>query len=459
MTLPRAIMPIVSAFAYLFDRRVFAHVETLLVGAILTPGRRTVAAVLRTMGLSQERHFQNFHRVLSRDAWSARKAAGIVLRMIVDAFAPEGPLVIDVDETLERRRGAKIAKKSLWHDPVRSSRSISVFSEGLRWLVMAASVYVPLAGRVWALPFFSVLMSGPKHDEKTGRHHKSLHIWVIQMLAQVQRWLPGRKIVLVGDGSYAVIELLHWCREHLVSLVTRLRWDAALYEAPPERKAGQRGRPAQVGARLPKLSQVRDDPKTVWSELVIPDWYGGKPRAMEYVTGVGLWKSNGSPAVPIRWVIVRDPAPGIRCDPVALVCTDQEATVEQIVGWFVHRWQIENTFRECRAHLGIETQRQWSDAAIERTTPALLGLFSLVSVMAHRLQEAGKDDVCLKQETAWYTKERPTFSDALTFVRKEIWQARIDPQTIFRMSPNESDTRKIAEETIRMLANALARAA
>ena len=456
-TLPGVIVPALEAFACLFSKRVFRRARLLLVGAILTPGARTVAAVLRTMGLSQERHFQNYHRVLSRDVWSSRRAAAVLLRLIVFAFAPSGPVVLNVDETLERRRGAKIAKKSLWHDPVRSSRSISVFSEGLRWLVMAVSVRVPWAQRVWALPFFTILMHSPDRDDAQNRHHKSLAILVLQMLAQVRRWLPGRDLVVVGDGSYAVVDLLGWCKKRGITMVTRLRWDACLYTPPPARPPGKRGRPAQVGMRLPKLREVLHDGKTAWNEVEIADWYGGKARRMECCTATALWKTSGSRPVSVRWVIVRDPAPGARCDPVALVCTDENAACEQIIGWFVHRWQIENSFRECRAHLGVETQRQWSGPAIERTTPALFGLFSLVTLMAHHLQVS--DGIPIFQSAAWYDKKQATFSDALAFVRQHLWHERLSEEIISGGSDCTIDIQKIQTEALRLLAQALERAA
>ena len=462
-TLPGAIVPTLASFACLFSKRVFERAQLLVVGAILTPGARTVAAILRTMGLAHERHFQNYHRVLSRDVWSARKAAGILLKLIVAALlAADAPVVIDVDETLERRRGARIAKKSIWHDPVRSSRSISVLSEGLRWVVMAVSVRVPWAERVWALPFFTVLTQSAAYDESVGRHHKVVHVLVEQMLAQLRRWLPNRRIVLVGDGAYCVADLLAWCAKRGICLVTRLRWDAALYAPPPARAAHQKGRPRLVGERLPKLRQVLDDSSTAWTQAEIADWYGGSGRVVEYCTGAALWKSAGKPPVAIRWVIVRDPAPGAKSDPVVLVCTDADetraaASPQQIIGWFAHRWQIESTFRECRAHLGVETQRQWSDDAIERTTPVLLGLFSLVTLMAHHLQSScGR--LPMQQEAAWYDKKQPTFSDALAFVRQHLWQAKLSPEDIFDRSLSDYDLKQIRAETVRVLSQALARA-
>ena len=123
------------------------------------------------------------------------------------------------------------------------------------------------------------------------------------------------------------------------------------------------------------------------------------------------------PVVPIRWVLIRDPEN--RFQPQALLCTDVSQAPAQIVSWFVRRWCVEVTFQETRAHLGVETQRQWSDRAIARSTPCLLALFSIVTLLATRLRACQRRRVAA---AAWYPKPRPTFSDALAAVRCVIWR-------------------------------------
>jgi hypothetical protein len=238
------------------------------------------------------------------------------------------------------------------------------------------------------------------------------------MLLQVRRWLPNRKLVVVADSTYAVIDLLWRWRQmaNPVYVVTRLRLDAALYKPAPPRQPGQRGRPRLKGERLPKLKQVLDDPKTEWRETTIADWYGHGQRVMELTSSTAVWYHCGKPPLPIRWVLIRDPKGAFESQ--ALLCTDLSATPLQIVQWFVLRWRVEVTFQEARAHLGVETQRQWSDMAIARTTPALLGLFSLVTLLAH--QRARHDQLPVR-EVAWYAKQWPTFSDALAAVRYQLW--------------------------------------
>jgi hypothetical protein len=209
-----------------------------------------------------------------------------------------------------------------------------------------------------------------------------------------------------------VIELIAAVRRH-VCFVTRLRLDANLFEPPPARRPG-RGRPPKRGRKLPKLTQSLTDPATVWSTIVMPEWYGGKRCRLDVSSGTAIWYHSGLPPLPIRWVLVRDPA-GIR-KPQAFLCTDLKARPADILGWYVHRWSMETTFQETREHLGVETQRQWSDLAIARTTPALLGLFSLTTLWAAEAKAA-----LHPRMTAWYVKDHTTFSDAIATVRRVLW--------------------------------------
>jgi DDE superfamily endonuclease len=224
--------------------------------------------------------------------------------------------------------------------------------------------------------------------------------------------------VAVAERTYASLKLLSRCRSlsKPVTFITRLRLDAALYEPAPPRRPGQIGRPRIKGERLPNLSAVAEDPKTVWEPTEIANWYGSEQRTVEIASQTAVWYSTGLFAVPVRWVLMRDPEG--RFKPQALLCTDLDADPEQIVRWFVMRWQLEVTFKEARRHLGFETQRQWTELAIRRTTPALLGLFSLVTLFAHgqMVRAAG----ALRRQAAWYHKRDPTFADALALVRKEL---------------------------------------
>jgi hypothetical protein len=187
-TLPAMMLHLLNPFVPLFSRRLWPHVQVLLAGAILAPGKRTVSAALRVMGLGQTEHFQRYHRVLNRAAWSGRETSHVLLGVLVKTFMPSGPLVIGVDETLERRWGKKIAAKGVYRDPVRSTHERFVKSSGLRWVCLMLLVPVPWAGRVWALPFLSVLAPSERYAKERGKHHKKITDWARQMLLLVRRW-------------------------------------------------------------------------------------------------------------------------------------------------------------------------------------------------------------------------------------------------------------------------------
>jgi hypothetical protein len=360
-------------------------------------------------------------------------------------LVPSGPVFLGLDDTIERRRGAQIKARGIYRDPVRSSASHFVKTGGLRWLSLMLLAPLPWAKRVWALPFLTALCPSERYYEKRVRGQKKMTDWARQMLYQAQRWLPGRQLVVLADASFAAIELLAALAQHSIGLITRFRLDAALYTPAPEREAGQKGRPRKKGARLPSLQQVLDSPNTLWKKLRVPDWYGQGPKTLEIVSGRAVWYHGGQPPLPIRWVLIRDPKGSFK--PQALLCTETTVPAEQIVTWFGMRWQVEVTFHEVRTHLGVETQRQWSDLAIARTTPILLGLFSLVTLLAHT--HACRNPLPVRQ-AAWYVKPLPTFSDALAIVRQTFWQ-----HWYFQPSHFQGNVRKIPVKALECLRNAV----
>jgi hypothetical protein len=450
LTLPTRIIHVLRHFEAVLSERVWEWAKVLLIGAILAPRERTVAAILRVMGCSDEKQFQNYHRVLNRAKWSSRELSRVLLGVLVRLFFPGNePVIIGIDETIERRRGRKIAARGVYRDPVRSSKEFFVKTNGLRWIGMMLLTPIPWAQRVWALPFLTVLAPSERYHEERNMRHKTITDWAWQMILQVARWMPGRKLVIVADGTYAVLDfLLKVSRLPGVSAITRLRLDACLYDPAPVRQAGKRGRQALKGQAQPKLAERLTDPTTPWKTQTV-SWYGGTTREMEIASGTALWYQSPVPPVAIRWVLIRDPKG--QYEPLALLCTDQQAEAVQIVSWFVLRWTVEVTFHEVRDHLGVETQRQWSDLAILRTTPALLGLFSLVTIFAQHLLDGQAFPV---RQAAWYSKTLPTFSDTLAFVRQHLW-----PSTFFSVSSREGDTVQIPRALYDRLVDTLAFAA
>ena len=402
---PDAIVAVLVPFAKLFTNPTWRKAQVLVVGAILAPGQRTVTVALRVMGRSDHRDYARYHEVLNRAVWSPRQAARILLMLLLQHLDHgDDPLVFGIDETLERRRGPRINTRGIYRDAVRSSRHQLVKASGLRWISLMWLGHVPWAGR-----------------------HKKLTDWARQMILQLRRWLPQRPLVLVGDNGYAVLDLLHRCQSlrEPVTLIARLRMDAALYAPAPARQPGQNGRPPLKGARRPSLKTLLDQPQTTWASAAVA-WYDGATRTVELTSQTAVWYRSGKPPVPIRWVLIRDPQGSFATQ--ALLCTDPAEDPTRILQWFVLRWQLEVTpypvrgrlFQEVRTHLGVETQRQWSDLAIARTTPVLLGLFSWTTLAAHALQNRRP---MTQRTAAWYDKPSPTFVDAIALVRRRLWLA------------------------------------
>ncbi len=292
------LMSMMIAFAPLFSQRVWPQALTLVMRALLAPGKRTVSQLLRVMGLADKPQFQRYHRVLNRAVWSSRQASRILLSILVTTFAADGVMVMGLDDTIERRWGKRIAARGIYRDPVRSSQAHFVKTSGLRWLSLMLVVPIPWAQRVWALPFLTVLAPSERYHQTPGRRHKALTDWARQMLVQVRRWLGNRP-----------------------------------------RDAHTIGRPRKVGQRLPTLTTRLADSTPHWQSLTLEGWYGQQTYTLEWVSQTAVWYHTGLPPVPIRWVLGRDPLGQL--EPQAFLCTDLEATPAQILLWCWQRWQVE----------------------------------------------------------------------------------------------------------------------
>lgn len=446
MDLPPEIVALLAAFAPLFSDRSWAKAQLLAVGALLATGSRTACSALRVMGLSHERHFTNYHRVLNRDAWSCLAAGQVMLALIVAVIPRDWPIVLAADDTIERRKGRRIKAKGCYRDPVRSSRKHVVTCFGLKWVALMVLVPVPWSQRVWALPLLTAL-SWPEGSGRRASHKTSID-WTRQMVVQVRRWLPERGLILVLDGGFAAVELAHACQRHRVVMICRLRLDAALYHPPGPQPPSKRGPKPKKGSRQRRLTEWACRRDTPWESVEV-SWYGGQCRLIQVFCRTGLWHRRGQDPVAIRYLLARDPE-GRQPD-AAYFCTDEQFGPEQILGYVVQRWSVEVAFEEARAHLGLETQRQWSDLAIARTTPVLLGLFSVVTLVALRCHEAG---LLSAEQTAWYVKPEPTFSDCLRLVRGRIWQARISGTSM-----DEADVIRLPRNFVEAMVQSLATAA
>jgi hypothetical protein len=406
-----------------------------------------VSSVLRVMGLASIRNFSKYHRVLNRAQWDGLMIAKIMLGLLIKLLPESWPILIAVDETLERRRGKKIKAKGLYQDAVQSTQSNVVTSYGLKWEAMMLIVPLPWCKRPWALPFLTVLAPSKRSNEAAGRRHKTSLDWTKQMVCLVRRWLK-RQWILVGDGAYACMGLALTCVRLKVALISRLRLDAQLYKFPVYEKKKLGRKP--IKSKRIQLKELLNDPKQAWQTDSV-DWYGGETRQVEYLTFICLWYHAGCLPVTLRIVLVKTPRGKNEAE--TFFSTNTALTPTQIIRYFVLRWNIEVTFEETRAHLGIETQRQWSDKAIARTTPLLMGLFSFITLVAFSMHQT---KALVSIETAsWYDKNGElTFSDIMANVRRSIWSNKY-----FSKSINHPDLEKYSEETVNTLIYQLSLAA
>jgi hypothetical protein len=281
----------VFEFELLVSARVWQWAKILLIGAILAPGKRTVTAALRVMGLSHERQFQNSHRVLTRAVWSPRARARVLRRLLLEACVPaDAPVVLGRDDHSERRRGAKISATGIDRAPVRSSKAFFVTTSGLRWLCLMLLAPIPWAERVWALPLLTVLAPAERSHQQRGQRHTQRTEWARQLIRHVRAGLPERWLVVVADRSYAALERVAACQQWPppVSVVPRLRLDAALYHPAPAPQPWQVGRPRKKGERQPIRAARLRDPTTIWPDPIVR-WYGGSTRRVQRATTTAGW--------------------------------------------------------------------------------------------------------------------------------------------------------------------------
>jgi hypothetical protein len=438
---------VLNSFSHLFTFPTWVHVQVLVIGAILCQGARRVSSILRVMGLSQEKRFEKYHRVLNRAKWNGLVGAKVLLGLLVKLLPASLPILIVVDDTIERRGGKKIKAKGCYRDACRSTEKLIIKCFGLKWVCLMLIVPLPWCKRSWALPFMTLLAPSKKANKAAGKEHKTSIDWTMIAIRVISRCLK-RTFILIGDGGFACIKLGHACFKNNATLVSRLRLDAALYDAAPNPMKGKRGRPREKGKRFTSLKQLAQDITQPWRDAIVT-WYGGETKQVRILSGTNLWYSPGEKPLLIRWVLVFDPD---KNQAEAFFSTDTKLEPEQIINYFVLRWNIEVTFFETRAHLGIETQRQWSDKAIARSTPMLMSLFSLICLFAIEML---KHQALPILSSAWYDKKgEATFADILAFVRRDIWAFKN-----FNDSRFEGEYVKIKQDDWDTLLNQLVQAA
>ena len=419
--LPTSILSVLSIFVPLFSQPSYCTLLLLFQGHILCKGRRTVTELLKQIGLRNVKNYSKYHNFFRKAKWSTLKGAQILLLKLV-SLVP-GEIIISIDSTVERRKGPKIKSLGIQRDAVRSTKIKKVLVPGLNWLTCAIHIKFPWCNQAWALPFLTILMppEKPLSNSKNkkdllskSKKHKTMNEWACLVVKLLRRWLPLKHITIVADNAFATYILANTCIDNKMHLVSRMRLDARIFEFPAEQK--NKGRKRLVGKRMPTFNQMLADKSQLWSNCEV-SWYGGGNKKIEILTGSCLWYGYGIRPVPIRWVLIRDPES--KFQPVVLFKTDIHSKVKELVETFIGRWQLEVTFEEVRRHLGMETQRQWSDNAIDRITPCILASYSIVNLTALEIQKENNENIPL-QTSSWYKKKHITFSDVLAYVRSHI---------------------------------------
>lgn len=418
MILPAEAAPLLLALAPAFTAPTFDRFATLLAAAVLTPGRRTVANLLRTLGGLAPGHRTSYQRVLSSASWSGLCLGLLLTRFLLHHLPASGPVVLVGDDTVDGHKGKKVHGKARHRDPVRSTKSYTAWRYGHRWVVLAVLVRFPFAQRPWALPVLIDLYRSAEDDRRRRRPHRTPAQLMCRLLRLVLLRSPGRAFVFVGDSTYGTHEVARFCHRHRarLTLVSKLHPDANLF-APPPPYAGT-GRPRVKGAPLPKPRQAAAAGQP--SRLTV-GWYGGGTRRVEVAQGAGGWYKSGRGLVPVRWVFVRDRT-GTHRDEY-FYSTDPSLTPAAVIGYYTGRWNIETTFQELRSHLGLETTRGWCAETVLRAAPCLFGLYTAVALLYQALPGPKRSGA-----VTWPGKAGVTFSDALSSVRRWLWSEGVFPQ-------------------------------
>jgi DDE superfamily endonuclease len=434
MILPPEAGPLLAALLPAFTAPTGRRFATLLVAAVLTPGRRTVANLLRTVGALAGGHRTAYQRVLSRAPWSGLDLGAALAAFLLRRLLPDGPVVLVGDDTVDGHPGRTVYGKARHRDPVRSSHAYTAWRYGHKWVVLAVLVRFPFAARRWALPVLVDLYRDAALNRAEGRPHRTPARLMCRLLRLLLIRVPGRRFIFVGDSGFGTHEVARFCARHRarLTLVSKLHPDANLFDPPPRRRPRGRGRPPVKGRRRPKPREAAAAAKRL-ARLTV-DWYGGGTRAVGVVTQAAHWYKDGRGLVPLRWVFVRDQTDTHRDE--YLYATDPALSPAAIVGLYCGRWNLETTFQELRAHLGLGTTRGRCQRTVLRAAPALFGLYAVVAALYAMLppdQRAGA--------VRWPGKAGATFSDALAAVRRWLWAEAILPQAdpsraIEKLPPN-----------------------
>jgi hypothetical protein len=422
-----------------FSTPTYKRFLVLLLGTLLTTGRRTITNILRTVRHQAPGPASSYHRVFSRRRWSTWVMARAVIRFLLDHVVQPGPVLLAGDDTVTEHPGPHVFGKGRHRDGVRSSHSYTAYRWGHKWVVLSMLVKLPFATRPWALPVLVALYRPPEWDRMHGKRHKTPAHLARLLLARLVRWFPARQCIFVGDSGYGTSETARFCskyRQHL-TLVSKFYGDAALYEPPPPRTRRMMGRPRVKGQKLASPQEVVAT--TVNRTRLTVAWYGGSTRDIEVVTSTGHWYRIGEDLVEVRWVYVHDGTGTHRDEYFFTTALTMEP--QQMVECYTQRWSLETTFQECREYLKLESTKGYGQQTVLRFTPCLFGLYTMVVLLYLQLPKSSSS----LRAIFWRGKSTVTFSDMLTCVRRALWeqwcfQTCAHAQEFSKLSPSFQET-------------------
>jgi DDE superfamily endonuclease len=439
MNIPTFALPVLTIVRPTFSTPTYNRFLVLLLGTLLTTGRRTITNILRTVRHQAPGHASSSHRVFSQRRWSTWVMARAVIRFVLDHVVPPGPVLLAGDDTVTEHPGPQVFGKGRHRDGVRSSHSYTAYRWGHQWVVLSMLVKWPFATRPWALPVLVALYRPPEWNRVHGKRHKTPAHLARLLLARLVRWFPERHFIFVGDSGYGTSETARFCSKHRqhLTLVRTCYGDAALYAPPPPRTCRTMGRPRVKGLKLASPQEVVA--KTATRTRLTVAWYGGTTREVEIVTGTGHWYRIGEDLVEVRWVYVHD-GTGTHRD--EYFCTTALAMKpQQMVACYTQRWSIETTFQEGREYLKLESTKGYGQQTVLRFTPGVFGLYTMVVLLYLQLPKSSSS----LRAIFWRGKSTVTFSDMLTCVRRALWeqwcfQTRAHTQECSKLSPSFQET-------------------
>jgi hypothetical protein len=419
-SIPKAAEPLAKAICHVFTRPTFERFTALMIGLIVTMGRRTVSHALAVMEPVLEGHWSNYHRLYSSAKYSMWELAAVLVRQVVALLPADAVIELAADDTVDGKSGDHVWAKSAHRDSARSSGAKTNIKFGHKWLVLCILVRLKEWDRPWALPILCGLCVSPKVAAANHIRPKTPSQLARQLLIRLMRWFPNRKFILIGDYQVVTHQTAEFARRHSdrVTAIGRLRGDANLYAAPKNpRRRSRVGGFIKKGRKMPSPAQQADTLEPTSQNIA---WYGGSRREMRWVSERALWHdAHGNTATPIRWVcVLGDAKAGL--ESAFFFSSDPEMAAARIVEYYSRRWNIEVTFEESRALLGLETTRHWCRQSVLRVTPILLGLFSAVVLIWKELPQECQQ--LIVSGTPCYSKSSVTFADVLGAVRRVLWE-------------------------------------